>query len=40
MIRDTRDTLPVLGETLLVDENGLMCQPGLAPIVTINSELK
>lgn len=40
MIREARETLPVLGETHLVGENGLMCQPGLTPIATINSELK
>lgn len=30
----------MLGETLLMGENGLVCQPGLTPIGTINPGLK
>jgi len=43
MVREARESLAVLvvlGETLLVRENGLMCQPGLRPIDTTNAALK
>lgn len=40
MIREARESLPVLGESLLLGESGLMCQPGLTPIGTINPGLK
>lgn len=35
-----RESLPFLEETLLVGENGLMCQAGQTPIGTINPGLK